>query len=96
MRENLRCEFYEFPQGFPLKTVHFFLLDLDFRQIMKAIGGLRGQVSALATAVNEFSENQGAVKELAVVSSFLAASVLKSCKAMRSAFASNCLPNGKS
>ncbi len=37
---------------------------------MKAIGGLRGQVTALATTVNEVSENQGAVKELAEVRRF--------------------------
>ncbi len=53
--------------------------DLDFRQIMKAIGGLRGQVSSLATTVNEVSENQGAVKELAEVSSFRSVSAKNRC-----------------
>ena len=44
---------------------------------MKAIGGLRGQVVALATVVNEFAENQGAVKELAEVRVFRKVSALK-------------------
>ncbi len=47
-----------------------FIADLDFCQVMKAIGGLRGQVAALVTTVGEVSENQGAVKELAEVKGF--------------------------
>ncbi len=43
---------------------------------MKAIGGLRGQVVALTTVVNEFAENQGAVKELAEVRVFRKVSAL--------------------
>ena len=43
---------------------------------MKAIGGLRGQVAALVTTVGEFSENQGAVKELAEVRIFRGVSPL--------------------
>ena len=70
MRENLRCGYSYFPRDFQALSVSC-ISDLDFRQIMKAIGGLRGQVSALVTTVSEFSDNQAAVKELAEVRVFL-------------------------
>ncbi len=46
------------------------LADLDFRQLMKAIGGIRGQMSQLQVTVKEVSDNQGAVQQVAEVSRF--------------------------
>ncbi len=60
---------------------------------MKAIGGLRGQVVALTTVVNEFAENQGAVKELAEVRVFRKVSALNN-RSKKNNLAEGSIPYG--
>ncbi len=55
---------------FPLAIRVASSVDLDFRQLMKAIGGIRGQMSQLQVTVKEVSDNQGAVQQVAEVSLF--------------------------
>ncbi len=68
-RETLRCkDKKKNHRGFLYLSV---TLDLDFRQLMKAIGGLRGQMSQLQVTVKDVADNQGAVRDVAEVIVFL-------------------------
>ncbi len=59
MRENLRCKFGETLPCIPLVSHPLFIPDMDMRVILKALGGIRGQMNRLESNVATVQANQG-------------------------------------